>query len=53
MRLKYKKLIIIFTVAIMFIGLGTFSVIAPSLDFSLGSSEDEDNESTDIVKSTV
>ena len=53
MRLKYKKLIIIFTVAIMFIGLGTFSVIAPSLDFSIGSSGDEDSESTGIVKSTV
>ena len=34
MRFKYKKLILVFTVAIMFIGLGTFSLIAPSIDFS-------------------
>ncbi|HBA96991.1 MAG TPA: hypothetical protein DCZ23_02685 [Lachnospiraceae bacterium] len=35
MRFRYKKLIIMFTVAIMFIGLGTFSLIAPSIDFSV------------------
>ncbi len=34
MRLKYKKLILIFTVAIMLIGLSMFSLIAPSIDFS-------------------
>ena len=34
MRLKYKKLIVIFSLAIMLIGLGTFSLIAPSVDFS-------------------
>lgn len=37
MRLKYKKLIIMFSLAIMLIGLGTFSMIAPSVDFSFGS----------------
>lgn len=36
MRLRYKKLIIIFTLAIMLIGMGTFSLIAPSVDFSFG-----------------
>ncbi len=36
MRLRYKKLIIIFTLAIMLIGMGTFSLIAPSMNFSLG-----------------
>lgn len=37
MRLRYKKLILIFTLAIMLIGLGTFSMLAPSVDFSFGS----------------
>ena len=32
----YKKLIVIFSLAIMLIGLGTFSLIAPSVDFSFG-----------------
>ena len=36
MRFKYKKLIIIFTLAIMFIGMGTFSMIAPNVEVSLG-----------------
>ena len=36
MRLKYKKLIVIFSLAIMLIGLGTFSLIAPSVAFSFG-----------------
>lgn len=34
MRLKYKKLILFITLAIMFIGMGTFSLIAPTVDFS-------------------
>lgn len=38
MRLKYKKLIIMITLAIMLIGMGTFSMIAPKVDFSLGGS---------------
>lgn len=38
MRFKYRKLIIVFTIAIMFIGLGTFSLVAPSIDFTYGSS---------------
>lgn len=41
MRFKYKKLILVFTIAIMFIGLGTFSLIAPSIDFSADSKADE------------
>ncbi|MCI8770314.1 MAG: hypothetical protein HFH73_04055 [Lachnospiraceae bacterium] len=36
MRLRYKKFIIIFTLAIMLIGMGTFSLIAPNVNFSLG-----------------
>lgn len=40
MRFKYKIYIIVFTVLIMFIGLGTFSLIAPSIEFS---SENEVN----------
>ena len=38
MRLRYKKLIIIFTLAIMLIGMGTFSMIAPNVNFSFGKS---------------
>ena len=41
MRFKYKKLVLVFTIAIMFIGLGTFSLIAPSIDFTAGSKADE------------
>lgn len=36
MRLRYKKLIVIFTLAIMLIGMGTFSMIAPNVNFSFG-----------------
>ena len=43
MRLKYKKFIIIFTVAVMLIGMGTFSMIAPSMDFSFGSEKKDEN----------
>lgn len=42
MRLKYKKLIIMFSLAIMLIGLGTFSMIAPKVDFSFGSGSSAD-----------
>jgi hypothetical protein len=38
MRLRYKKLIVIFTLAIMLIGMGTFSLIAPSTNFTFGRS---------------
>ncbi|MCD7825943.1 MAG: hypothetical protein LUH14_08285 [Clostridiaceae bacterium] len=38
MRLRYKKFIILFSLAIMLIGMGTFSMIAPSVDFSFGGS---------------
>lgn len=43
MRFKYKKLIVMFTIAIMFIGLGTFSLIAPSVDFSSGKENNTNN----------
>ena len=33
MRFRYKIYVIVFTVLIMFIGLGTFSLIAPSIEF--------------------
>lgn len=46
MRLRYKKLIIIFTLAIMLIGMGTFSLIAPSTNFSFVKGEDEKAPST-------
>lgn len=36
MRLRYKKLIIVFTLAIMLLGMGTFSLIAPNVNFSFG-----------------
>lgn len=39
MRLRYKKFIVIFTLAIMLIGMGTFSLIAPSTNFSFGKSD--------------
>lgn len=41
MRLRYKKLIIIFTLAIMLIGMGTFSLIAPSVNFSIGKGNED------------
>lgn len=66
MRFKYKKLIVMFTIAIMFIGLGTFSLIAPSIDFSSGKengsnsgssgvngSVDNNSSINDTVKNTV
>lgn len=46
MRLRYKKLIIIFTLAIMLIGMGTFSLIAPSTNFSFVKGEDGNAPST-------
>lgn len=66
MRLKYKKLIIFITLAIMFIGMGTFSLIAPTVDFSFSagnsaktstesalsamSDEDIEEDITDLIK---
>ena len=47
MKLRYKKLIIIFTVAIMFIGLGTFSLIAPSMPLTFGK---ENKDKKDVEK---
>lgn len=46
MRLRYKKLIIIFTLAIMLIGMGTFSLIAPSTNFSFVKGDDGKAPST-------
>ena len=46
MRLRYKKLIIIFTLAIMLIGMGTFSLIAPSANFSFVKGEEGKAPST-------
>lgn len=36
MRLRYKKLIIFFTLAIMLIGMGSFSLVAPNVNFAFG-----------------
>lgn len=36
MRLRYKKLILFFTLAIMLIGMGSFSMVAPNVNFSFG-----------------
>ncbi len=52
MRLKYKRLVIIFTVAIMFIGLSVFSLVAPTIDFSSGS-DGKKSDSSEIVAETI
>lgn len=51
MRLRYKKFIVIFTLAIMLIGMGTFSMIAPSTDFSFGKSSKNKNSSNEVLAS--
>lgn len=38
MRLRYKKFILFFTLAVMLIGMGTFSMIAPNVSFTLSAS---------------
>lgn len=48
MRLKYKKFIVIFTLAIMLIGMGTFSMIAPSFNFSFGGNAKKGASSDDV-----
>lgn len=55
MRFKYKKLVLVFSVAVMLIGLGTFSLVAPSINFSFGSKAAEEVTSNGItpVKSVV
>lgn len=50
MRLRYKKFILFFTLAIMLIGMGTFSIIAPNTNFTLGASSDK---STTVTGSTL
>ncbi len=37
MRLKYKKLIVLFSLGIMLIGFGTFSIVSPNFSFHFGS----------------
>lgn len=49
MRLRYKKFILFFTLAIMLIGMGTFSMIAPNVNFTLGASDGSDSS----VSSTI
>ncbi len=41
MPLRYKKLTILFSLGIMLIGFGTFSMVAPGFEFSFGGSKDE------------
>lgn len=53
MRFKYKKLVIIFTIAIMFIGLGTFSLIAPAVDFTADGTESKGGSNKTSAKDTV
>lgn len=43
MPLRYKKLIWIFTLAIMLIGLGTFSLLATEISFAFSSKGDKDS----------
>lgn len=44
MRLRYKKLIIFFTLAIMLIGMGSFSLVAPNVNFAFGRSSGGDSD---------
>lgn len=41
MPLRYKKLVLLFSLGIMLIGFGTFSMVAPGFDFSFGGSGKE------------
>ncbi len=43
MRLRYKKWIIFFTLAIMLIGMGSFSLVAPNVNFAFGRNSSEDS----------
>lgn len=40
MRLRYKKWILFFTLAIMLIGMGSFSLVAPNVNFAFGRNSD-------------
>lgn len=51
MRLKYKKLILIFTVAIMFIGLLMFSIVTPTMFFSSDDGGGKQGATSSAVKS--
>ncbi len=50
MPLRYKKFILIFTLAVMFIGLGTFSLMAPDLNFSLSATKSDEQNIADAIK---
>lgn len=47
MRLKYKKYVVLFSLGIMLIGLGTFSMLAPNL--SLGHSSDKADKTNPVT----
>lgn len=49
MPLRYKKLIWIFTLAIMLIGLGTFSLLATEISFALTSSDGNGKSAADLA----
>lgn len=49
MPLRYKKLIWIFTLAIMLIGLGTFSLLAPEINFSFKSTAKNSKSAADLA----
>ena len=53
MRLRYKKFILFFTLAIMLIGMGTFSMIAPNVSFSFGASSGGAGKSVSSVLSSM
>ena len=53
MPLRYKKFILIFTLAVMFIGLGTFSLMAPDLNFSLSATKSDEQNIADAIKGTA
>lgn len=50
MRLRYKKFILFFTLAIMLIGMGTFSMIAPNVNFTLGASDGSDSSISSTIE---
>lgn len=51
MRLRYKKFILFFTLAIMLIGMGTFSMIAPNVSFSIGASSGSKKTAKSVLSS--
>lgn len=49
MPLRYKKMIWIFTLAIMLIGMGTFSLLAPEINFSLKTSAKKSDSAAELA----